>query len=59
VIDLGEKEKLRAKISRATNNEKKNRSIKQVETNSRKTTRREEKLMIGSAKRGEIGKLQT
>jgi hypothetical protein len=35
----------------------KNRSIKQVETNNRKTTSREEKLMIGSAKRGETGKV--
>jgi hypothetical protein len=35
----------------------KNRSIKQVETNSRKTTSREEKLKIGYAKRGKTGKI--
>jgi hypothetical protein len=35
----------------------KNKSIKQVETNNRKTTSREEKLKIGSAKRGKTGQI--
>jgi hypothetical protein len=35
---------------------RKNRSIKRMKANRRKTTSREEKLTIGSAKGGETGK---